>query len=435
MNIINSIKFTRRSAFTALTSLLIFAGLVLPLTALAQESIDKIIAIVDDDVILQSEFDARQAQVVQQIAERNIAPPPDEELSKQIMDQLIIEHLQTQMAFRAGIRVDDNMLNQALGNIAQQNNMSFEQFRQLLERDGVYALTREQIRKDITINQLQSGAVSQRINITRQEVENYLRSEAGLADIAPEYHVAHLLIPTSTGATQQQQLADLLYQRLQEGSSNILQIAGVGQISRITVNGGDLGWNKVEDLPTLFQPIVPDLDSNEVTPPFSSPAGFHIVQLLETRGGVDLQVDQEHVRHIMIVPNEIRTEAQSETFIRELYQRIIDGEDFSDIARQNTDDTASMVSGGDLDWINDGQLPQEYMDIIHTTAVGEMTEPFRVSTGWHIVEVLGRRTEDVTEQNKRFQAQQTLRDRKYENELQNWLTEIRDVAYIDLKEE
>jgi peptidyl-prolyl cis-trans isomerase SurA len=397
--------------------------------------VDRVFAVVDDDVVLKSEFDERWAQIEEQIAQTPGPKPPLAEVRKQVLDQLILEHLQMQLAERAGVRVDDNQLNGALSQIAQDNNMTFEQFVQLLTEQGLYESTRESIRREFLIGNLQNGAVNRRIEISRQEIENYLRSEAGATQIAPEYLVAHVLIPNTAGvsAAAQAELAQLLFQRIKDGAS-IQEIAGSGQISGIPVSGSALNWAKVEGLPTVFQDIVPTLEAGEVGEPFTSSNGHHIVQLLETRGGSALAQNQSLVRHILIKPNEIRTEAQAEALVHALHQRIVAGEDFADVARQNTDDSESMVSGGDLDWISDGMLPPDFMEVVNATPVGTLTEPFHVSTGWHIVEVLDRRVQDVTEENKRFLAERLLRERKFETELQNWLTEMHDTHYIDIKE-
>ena len=426
----------RQTSKLLLTTALVSVTMLAAFSVQAQPAeVDKIIAIVDEDVVLKSEFDERWQQVEQQLANAQGPLPPEEELRKQVLDSLVLEHLQLQMAERAGVRVDDNELNQAMTAIAQQNNMSFEQFRQVLEQQNLYQITREALRKEIVIGQLQNGAVNRRLDISRQEVENYLRSESGAQEIAPEYHAAHILIPYTEGVSVplQQQLADALYEQIVNGV-DIRQIIGIEQISGIPVGGGDLPWSKAEGLPSIFTDLVPTLQSGEVSKPFTSNSGFHIVQLLEKRGGSDLTLDQVQIRHILIKPNEIRTEEQAEALIHELYERIQNGEDFADIARQNTDDPQSMVSGGDLDWIYRGMLPDDFMAVVYSTPVGQMTEPFRVSTGWHIIEVLGRRMQDVTEDNKRFQAERILRERKFENELENWLTEIRDTSYIDIKE-
>ncbi len=425
-------NFARQLASGAV--LCVLAALAAPAQAQPVD-VDKVIAVVDEDVVLKSELDERWTQVQQQIAQIAGPVPPEAELRKQLLDQIILEHLQLQRAERAGVRVDDNQLNDAMATIAQQNNMSFEQFRQVLGEQGIYEDTRDALRKEIIITDYQRGSVSRRINISRQEVENYLRSETGLQEIAPEYHVAHILIPNTEGVSTQAQaeLATVLYERVREGA-NILQIASSGQISGIPVSGGDLNWAKSENLPSIFSTVVPELTSGEVGEPFTSPNGYHIVQVLETRGSSQLTVSQSRVRHILIKTNEVRTEQQAEALVNQLYQRILAGEDFEDIARQNTDDPNSVVAGGNLDWINTGMLPDDFMNLVNATQVGALTPPVHLSTGWHIVEVLDLRVVDMTEDNKRYQAQQILRERKFETELENWLTEIRDTSYVDIKE-
>ncbi len=410
--------------------------MVLPALALPQEpvTLDKIIAIVDGDVLLKSEFDMRWAQIQAQI-DAIQGPRPDEaELRKQLIDQLIIENLQMQMATRAGVRVDDNQLNQAMNNIAQQNNMTFEQFQQVLEQQGVYLQTREQLRKDIILQQFQTGSVNNRIDITRQEVENYLRSQAGQSDIAPEYRIAHILIENADGPQQSRrdELATFLHQQLRDGAE-ILQFIAAGEVSGIPISGGDLGFRKAEALPSMFRDVVPGMTLGQISEPFTSSSGWHILQVKDIRGGASLEIEQYHVRHILIQPNEIRTESQAEDLINEIYQRILDGEDFGDIARQLTDDESSIVAGGDLDWITFGQFPPEFLAVVQGLEVGEMSAPVRLESGWHIMELLETRIEDMTDENMRFQAQQILRQRKFENELENWLTELRDTAYVDIK--
>lgn len=428
---------TRRTAnptrlITAL--LLVLSFFSFPAQAQEVVSIDKIIAIVDDDVILKSEFDMRWTQVLEQLANVQGPRPNEKEIKEQLLEQLISESLQLQMASRAGLRVDDNQMNQALDTIAQQNNMTFDQFRQILEQQGLYLQTREQLRKDLILQQFQVGAVNQRIDITRQEVENYLRSEAGQASIAPEYRASHILIENATGPEQsrREELAQLIYQQLQEGA-DIQQFIAAGEMLGIPLGGSDLGFRKTEDLPSFFREVVPTLNLGEISEPFRSNSGWHIVQLKDLRGGANLEIQQFHLRHILITPNEIRTESQAEDLINELYQRIQDGEDLGDIARQHTDDDSSIVAGGDLDWVTFGQYPPEFFAVFQNLEPGQMSEPVRLESGWHIIELLDKRIEDVTDENMRYQAEQILRQRKFENELENWLTELRDTAYIDIK--
>lgn len=397
---------------------------------------DKVVAVVDDDVILQSELDERMEVIRGQIAAGTLpANIPPAELQKQVIDQLIMENLQTQLAIRSGIRIDDNRLNQALDQIAQQNGMSFEEFRTRLNQDGQYQTVREQVRKEMMLSSLQNGSINQRITISRQEIENYLRSQSAQTDIAPEYRVQHILVPVENPAQNelQKELADLLYQQLLDGE-DIMALASSRQILGLPVSGGDLaGWRKVESLPTPFRPIVPSLSSGDISQPFTSDSGFHIVKLIDKRGGVDLQINQSHLRHLLIRPNEIRTPEQTETLIHELYLRIQNGEELADLARVYTDDPSSMVSGGDLSWVTEGQLPPQFENVVNQLEIDEISQPFQVDDGWHIAQVLERRIRDVTEDNRRFQAEQILRERKFENELENWMNEIRDTAYIDIK--
>jgi peptidyl-prolyl cis-trans isomerase SurA len=420
---------------TALRLLLVLLSIASSIVFAQQPlTLDRIIAIADDDVVLKSEFDMRWESIQAQLASIQ-GPRPDETvLKKQLLDQLIIENLQMQMATRAGVRVDDNQLNSALNGIAQQNNMTFEQFRQLLESQGVYNTTREQLRRDIIMQQLQTGAVNNRIDITRQEVENFLRSEAGQADIAPEYRITQLMIEHADGAegSRREELADFLYEQMRQGAE-IEQFIAAGQVSGIPVRGSDLGFRKTEEMPSIFQEVAPQLTLGEISAPFRSESGWHIVQLKDLRGGANLEIQQYHVRHIQIEPNEIRTESQAEDLIHDLYRRIQEGEDLSDLARQNTDDESSMVSGGDLDWITFGQLPPDFLAVVQDLDIGEMSEPVHLQSGWHIIELLEKRMQDVTQENMRYQAEQILRQRKFENELENWLTEMRDTAYIDIK--
>lgn len=428
------IKQPFRAIFqTSLAILALASGIALAQQA---QTLDKIVAVVDEGVILQSELNQRLSNVMQQFEGRSLPNGLTESMIReQVLNQLILESIQLQMAERNGLRMDDNTLNQTMDRIAAQSGMDFETFRQALESEGVYNQTREQIAREMIINQFQTRAVNGRINITRQEVENYLRSEAGEASIAPEYHVAHILVPgdndNSPAARNRQVVAGTLYEEIQNGG-DIISLAQSGRIDGVQVSGGDLGWRKPENLPGPFVGVVPTLQTGQVSEPFTSGSGIHLVQVLETRGGTELKIKQTHLRHILISPNEIRTEEQAEELIYELRDRIVNGEDFATIARQNTDDVNSIVSGGDLEWVSEGQLPPDYMEFIDTQPLNQLSEPFHSDAGWHIVEVLERRERDVTEENKRYRAEQILRERKYDMELENWLTELRDTTYVNV---
>lgn len=433
-----TVSSTARSApflVTLAASLLLLCSAA----AFAQQqprTIDRVAAIVDEGVILESEVAERMSNVMQQFQGQGLPRGLTEaDVRAQVLDQLVIETIQMQLATRSGVRIDDNTLNQTMADIAQRNGMDFESFRQVLEAENAYMQTRRQIEREMVIGQFQNRAVNSRIDITRQEVENYLRSEEGVSTISPEYRVAHILIPgddTLTEDSRRYELALELKRRIEEEGANIIELAQSGRQAGFRLSGGELGWNKPEALPTLFAPFVPDMQPGDVREPFISPSGVHLVQLLETRGGAELRIQQAHVRHILIAPNQIRTEEQAERLVHELYQRILDGEDFGAIARQNTDDVSSIVSGGDLDWVSQQQLPSDFAAAIQDLEINEISEPFRSETGWHIAEVMERRVRDVSDENKRFRAENILRDRKFDMALENWLTELRDTTYIKI---
>jgi len=399
--------------------------------------LDKIIALVDEDVVLQSEFDRRMAEVEGMAAARGGPLPPPDQLREEVMEMLVMENLQMQLAERVSIRFDDDTLNRVMGNMAQQNNMTFDQYVQTLEEAGVYLLTREQVRKELTLRELQRGLVNSRITITDQELDNFLSSEMGKDAIAADYLVDHLLVPTSaandspeTLNTKRAYAADLVA-RIYEGEELAAVRREAIQAGRFEVTGSNFEWRKADELPSLFTELVEKMTLNDVEGPIPAGNGFHIIQLLGKRGGTEQIVNQTNLRHIMLTPNEIRDEEQTIAAIKRLRQRILDGEAFATIARQNSDDASSVVAGGDLDWINAGGMPLEMETVVNQLDEGQLSEPFRTQTGWHILEVLGRRESDLSQQYSRAQAENVLRERKFDLELQNWLIEIREEAFVE----
>jgi peptidyl-prolyl cis-trans isomerase SurA len=412
--------------------------------AIAQRQVlDKIIAVVDDGVILQSEFDERMAEVQQRAVQMNMALPPPNLLREQVMESLIIENLQIQLAERVGIRFDDDTLNRVIADLAQSSNMSFDQYVSALEEQGVYLQTRERIRRELAVNEVQRGMVNRRISITDQEIENYLSSEAGRTAMAPDYLVNQILIPvpeSDSPAIQQakQAFARELYERINAGADfaqvrmEAQQAAAANPPRGFQVTGGELGWRKADQLPSLFIDIVPSMRISQVNEPIRSANGFHIIQLSDVRGDSTRLVKQTQSRHILITPSEIRTEDQARRLAETVYQRIQDGEEFNVLARQFSDDTTTVVAGGDLGWVSDGGMPPEFEQRIRDSAVGVVIAPFRTSFGWHVAEVTGRREQDLSREFRRQQAQNVLRQRKFDIELENWMLEIRDEAYVKL---
>lgn len=423
-------------AFRARVPVLLFAMLI-PFTAQAErEVLDRVIAVVDEGVILQSELEERIREIRNRAQQAGQQLPSQSQLREQLMENLILENLQLQMAERVGIRFDDDTLNNVLGELARNSGMSFDQYVSALEAEGQYLNTREQIRRELSINEVQRGMVNRRINITEQEIENYLNSEMGRTTLAPDFLVDQILIrvpesDSSQAEAEKRAFANALHAQLQDGVDFAeLRMQAQQNDRGIQVGGGELGWRKADELPSLFADIVPGMRAGEFHEPVRSSNGYHIIHLREVRGDSNRVVNQVHARHILVSPSEIRTEDQAQRLAEELHQRVLDGESFTALARQYSDDNMSVVAGGDLGWASEGSMPPEFENRIARLDINEISEPFQTNFGWHIAEVLDRRERDLSRQYRRQQAENALRERKFQMELENWLTELRDEAYV-----
>ncbi|MBL6753638.1 MAG: peptidylprolyl isomerase [Pseudomonadales bacterium] len=432
----NDNNVNRRILFVigALLLLLIAA----PFASAQRVLLDKIIAIVDDDVVLKSELDERIIEITA-AAQRSGQPLPEdrEQFESDILEALIVENIQMQLANRVSIRYDDDTINRVLGNMARNSNLTFDEYVDALEENGVYLQTREQVRKQMTMQELQRGMVNRRIKITEQEIDNFLNSEMGRELMAADYFVDDLLIPFSAADTpetkaEKQRLAADLISRIDDDFPLAAARAAARQNTAIEIGGAELGWRKAKQLPSLFADIVVEMEIGEIEGPIEAGNGLHIIQLVDKQGGTEQFVNQTRVRHIMLSPNEIRDEAQTEAEIRRIHQRILDGEDFAAIARQNSDDASSVVGGGDLDWVNEGGMPPEMEQVVDALEIDGVSEPFRSQVGWHVARVEGRRLQDLSREFTRNQAANALRNRKFELELENWLIEIREDAFVEL---
>jgi peptidyl-prolyl cis-trans isomerase SurA len=432
------LKETAQRAGLLLTGALICLFLALPAAAQQRVLLDKIVAIVDRDVVLQSELNNRLEDIRRTAERDNRELPPPNQLRDEVLETLIMENIQMQFAERASIRYDDDTINRVLGNMAQDSGLSFEAYIQALEAQGVYLQTREQVRQQLTMQELQRGYVNQRITVTDQEIDNFLNSEMGQEVISADYLIDHILIPVTSADGPQMRSDKLRYAaelvaQLEEGGSITETRARALAERRFALDGTNFGWRKLDQLPSLFANAVEPMSVGQIEGPIEAGNGFHIIQLRDKRGGTEQIVKQTHIRHIMLAPNEIRDEQQTIALINELRQRIVDdGEEFTSLARQNSDDATSVVAGGDLDWVSEGGMPIEMESVVDTLEVGEISEPFRSQMGWHIAEVLGRRESDLSSEYTRSQAANMLRNRKFELELQNWLIEIREEAFVEL---
>ena len=425
----------RKRLVLALLSVPLLALSVLPSLASAQiEVLDQVIAIVDDDIILASELQERVKGVRSTMESRGVEVPSDDVLIRETLDRLILDSIQLQLANRYGVRIPDQQLDEAMTRLARQNGLTLEQFRIALEQSGQsYAAAREGLRDDLAIQRVQQGNVMRNINISEQEIDNFLTTEEGEAMTQPEYQVVQALLSISRGEDAAEIAAKEAY--VDEVLSNIQSgqpfEQAVSNTEPFAFTGGDLGWRKLGDIPSMFADIVPTLTVGEVTKVQSS-SGFHLVYLADAVGGEQL-VRQTDVRHILIKPTEVLNEQAAEDLVVELRARIEGGEDFGELARQYSDDIGSATEGGNLGWTNPGQMVPEFEATMAGTAKGSISQPFRSEFGWHILEVKARRDKDFSGEVRRNQVAGYIRDQKYQEELDAWLRKIREEAFVDIK--
>ena len=422
---------------------LLLGGLLLAITqgSLAQSSavpLDRVVAIVDQDVVLESELNDRKATILERLQGQYQQLPPEDVLNKQILEQLIIERIELAMAERYDIKVDEAEIDQAIGRVLQKNQITMAQLEADLARQGLTIDgLRKQMRNELTISQLQQGVVNSRIKVTEQDINNFLASSDGKYATSPDYHIGHILIALSSNADADaiaaaEKQANEIYEKLQAGS-DFSQMAISYSNDQAALQGGDIGWRKLAQLPELFGNKMIDLAVGQVSKPFRSGAGFHILKNIEQRGGGEQLVEQTHARHILVKTSEIMDDAQARQKLLDLKARIEKGEDFATLARENSEDTGSMLSGGDLGWATPGMFVPEFEEAMGNTPVGGITRPFKSQFGWHILQVLERRKEDMSDRMKRNQAANVLRSRRFEEEFQLWLTQIREEAYVEIK--
>ena len=402
------------------------------------ELLDRVVAVVDSGVIMESQLNSRVEEILQRLKNDNAELPPLNLIEEQVLDRLIIEEIQLQIADRAGIKISDSELNQTLARVAAQNNLSLEEFRIKLEGEGTsYRSFRDTIRKELIIQRVQRGKVGAKIDISEQEIENFINSEEGKTQLAEQYNVQHILLSVKSGSTEKEIEeikinANSLISRLNDGES-FEKLAASFSAGQNALEGGYLGWRTEAELPSLFAEVVTELKVGEIASPLRSGAGFHILKLIDKRGNTVKFLDQTLARHILVQPSEIRTENQAEELINTIYERLTSGEDFKQLARQYSEDPGTKMDGGELGWSNPGDYDPAFEQTLNATKIGELSKPVKSSFGWHVIEVMDRRNEDVSQEEQKDRAFRIIFDRKFEQELQSTLIELRAEAYVDIK--
>ena len=399
---------------------------------------DRIVAVVNDEVITLNELQTSVDRAVAQLQRQGTPLPPREELEKQMLDRMIMEKVQLQTARDTGLRIDDAQLEQALQRIAANNNLSLAQFRDALQRDGVpFAKFREEIRNEMTISRLRERDVASRIVISEGEIDNYLSGAIAKGNEGEAYEVAHILMRAPESASPEQiqtlkQKADEVYARLQKGE-DFSQLAAAYSDAPDGLQGGNLGLRPLDRLPGIFAEAVTKLNPGEVAPILRSSNGFHIVKLIGKSGGASMPpVQQTKARHILIKVNEVVSEADARHKLLGLYDRIKHGENFEELARLYSQD-GSAAKGGDLGWVYPGDTVPDFERVMNQLPIGEVSQPVQTPFGFHLIEVLERRVQEVSADRQRAAARQVLLERKMDEAYQDWLRQARDRAYVELR--
>lgn len=404
----------------------------------AMVEIDRIVAIVNDDIITRTELDEQVRTIRAQLRQQRITPPSDDVLRRQVLERMALDQIQLQLARQLSIVVDDDALNQAINGIAAQNSLSLTEFRDVLQSEGYdFAKFRENIRKEMILVRLRQQSVDSRVNITEQEVENFLAIQRRQGLSNDEYRLGHILISVPDGATPEQigaaqTRAREVLRELREGAD-----FGATAISssdgQQALDGGDLGWRRANEIPTLFADLIPQMRVGDVSEPIRSGSGFHIIKLSDHRTAERHMVTQTHARHILRTVNELVDDDGARNALLKLRERALAGEDFGTLARENSQDPGSATTGGDLGWVEPGQMVGEFERTMNGLEPQEISAPVRTRFGWHLVQVLERRQHDDTEEYTRDTAREAIFRRKAEEEHQTWLQRLREEAYVELR--
>lgn len=399
---------------------------------------DRVAAIVNENVVTTSELDEQVAMITERLEQQRTALPDAEVLRKQVLDRLVVQEVQMQRANRVGIKISDEQLNAALADVAQRNNLRLADLPRALASQGVdYASYRDNMRKEITLTSLRQRDVIGKINVTPRELEQFIERQKRMPSETMEYNVSHILIAVPQEASQTQ--VDELSKRAQDiyvrstGTEDFGRLAVAYSNSQTALESGSLGWRKGPELPTFFAEEIVKLKAGGISKPIRTPSGFHLIKLNETRdiSGSSKVVEQNHARHILIKPNELQDDATVKQKLTSIRERILKGEDFSAFASSMSEDPGSSVNGGDLGWNGPGTFVPEFEATLARLNDNDISEPIRTQFGWHVIQLLGRRSFDTTEEQMRNRAYNQLRESKADEETELWLRRLRDEAFVD----
>jgi len=401
-------------------------------------TVDRVVAVVNDEALTQYEVDDARRVVQQQLKQQKVVPPANDVLDKQVLERLITQRALLQQAKEEGVKIDDTQVERAIQRIAQENKLSADDFRKLLVRENIpYAKYRDDIRNEMIVQRLREREVDSKIQVSDAEVDQYLATLKAQNAGETEYRLAHILVLVPEQASSEQiearrQRAEEALRSVKSGA-DFAQIAASFSDANDALQGGSLGWRSGARLPTVFADVVRDMKPGAISGVLRSAAGFHIVKLLEKRThGEAMVVDQTHARHILVRVNELTSEAEAKAKIERLKDRLDAGADFAELAKLNSED-ASASKGGDLGWLSPGDTVAEFDEAMAKLALKQVSPPVRTSFGWHLIQVLERRKQDVSVDRERSEAQTAIRQRKADEAFQDWVRQIRDKAFVEIR--
>ncbi|MDY0011640.1 MAG: peptidylprolyl isomerase [Rhodocyclaceae bacterium] len=405
----------------------------------ASQAVDRIVAVVNDEAVTGLELRDRVEAAVRQLQRQGTPLPPQDVLEKQVLERIILERAQTQLAKDSGLKVDDATLERAIARIADSNQMDMATFRAAVEKDGLpWNRFRDNIRNEILLSRLREREVDSRVVVTDAEVDNFLANNPEALS-GEEFMIAHILLRAPDGASPEQLMrlkarADEVMARLRSGD-DFSRVAATYSDAPDSTSGGVVGWRGRDRMPALFLDSIKDLRPGQITPVLRSPAGLHIIKLMDRRGGGKeslQQVVQTHARHILIKTSEVVSDADAERRLATLRERVVNGSDFGGLAKASSADL-SAAKGGDLGWLNPGDTVPEFERAMDALKPGEVSKPIQSPFGWHLIQVLERRTQDVSNERKRNTARAALRERKADESFDDWLRQLRDRTFVEYR--
>jgi len=405
----------------------------------AVQDVDRIVAIVNNDVVTATELERRMAEVKRKLTDAQRGTlPPDDVLRRQVLDRLIVEHIQLQLAAQSGIRVTDADVDRAVARIAERGGLTEQALRERArQEDGDWATFRANLRDQIAIQQLQEREIANRVVVTENEVTEFIESEERRRGVSTEYNLAHIVLTLPERASPEviqdtRKRTEELRQKLIAGTEFSELAIGQSQGAE-ALQGGQLGWKKSGELPDLFLDALKTMEVGSISEVLRSPNGFHLLKLVDKRGDVKTDpIVQTHARHILLRPSEIQSSQEAQRKLAQMRERVLLGEDFATLARAHSEDPGSAASGGDLGWVSPGQMVPEFQKAMDGLKIGEISQPVQSPFGWHLIQVLERRDRDVSQERLRAAARQQIHARKANERFEQWLRQLRDEAYVEV---